>query len=172
MSGPATVIEGIAEGKAIRIERLPSGEVSAGGRQVDAELRKRPGGIVELRIGDKVRQAYVRKKENNEYEVWIGRFVIGVTIADERSRLLARFSQERSSVNSHSTVRAPMPGFVSRIRVHKGDVIDADAPIIILEAMKMENEIRSPVPGKIREILVREGATVEKDQAVVTLDPV
>src|SRR5260221_7892623 len=168
----ATVIDAIGEGKTIRIERLPSGEVSAGGRRVDAELRRRPGDVFELRIGGTSRQVHVKKTESNKYDVWIGRFVVSVTLSDERSRLLARFSKQRSSVNSHSTVRAPMPGFVSRIRVKKGEVIDAGAPIIILEAMKMENEIRSPVPGRIREILIREATTVEKDQAVVTLDPV
>ncbi len=161
----------VTEGETITIETHASGDVSLGGRRLEAMLKREGADIFELRLDGKRRQVYLRKREDTRYEVWIGCFVVNVTLSDERSRILARFSGQRSSVNPHSSVRAPMPGFVSSIRVRKGDTIVAGAPVMILEAMKMENEIRSPVPGRIREILVKEHATVEKDQTLVTLDP-
>ncbi len=57
-------------------------------------------------------------------------------------------------------VRAPIPGLVSRLLVAEGEVVEAGQPLLVLEAMKMENEIRAPRAGTVVEIAVTPGQTV------------
>ena len=57
-------------------------------------------------------------------------------------------------------IKAPIPGLVTRLLVAKGDVVETGQPIIVLEAMKMENEIRSPRSGTVLEIAVTPGQSV------------
>jgi len=67
------------------------------------------------------------------------------------------------------TVYAPMPGRISKIIVHVGDTVQVGQPLLILEAMKMENEITSPRAGTVKQIHVSEGAAVNKNDPLITL---
>lgn len=66
-------------------------------------------------------------------------------------------------------IRALMPGRVTSILVKTGDRVEAGAPLMILEAMKMQNEISSPFDGKVRSISVVEGSTVKKDAVLIEI---
>jgi biotin carboxyl carrier protein len=57
-------------------------------------------------------------------------------------------------------VRAPLPGVIRKLMRKAGDVVEANEPVLVLEAMKMENEIKTPAAGTIAEILVVEGDSV------------
>jgi biotin carboxyl carrier protein len=57
-------------------------------------------------------------------------------------------------------VRAPLPGVIQKMMRKSGDTVEADEPVLVLEAMKMENEIKAPVAGTIAEIFVVEGGSV------------
>jgi biotin carboxyl carrier protein len=63
-----------------------------------------------------------------------------------------------------------MPGLILKLKKRIGDEVEAGEPVLILEAMKMENELRSPSRGKIREIFVKEGTAVEKGAALFIID--
>ena len=62
--------------------------------------------------------------------------------------------------NTDNKVKSPMPGTILRVLTQAGEPVEADSPVMILEAMKMENEICAPFAGVIREIFVKEGQTV------------
>jgi biotin carboxyl carrier protein len=64
-----------------------------------------------------------------------------------------------------------MPGKVVKISCKVGDQVKAGQALLVIEAMKMENELRSPGAGKVAEIAVREGQTVEGGQLLVGLTP-
>jgi len=64
-------------------------------------------------------------------------------------------------------VTAPMPGRVVRLLVAPGDAVEAGQALLVVEAMKMENELRSPRPGQVREVAVREGQAVEAGSLLV-----
>ncbi|ASI98250.1 acetyl-CoA carboxylase biotin carboxyl carrier protein subunit [Thermococcus celer] len=66
-------------------------------------------------------------------------------------------------------VTAPMPGKILRILVKEGDSVKTGQGLLVLEAMKMENEIPSPKDGVIKKILVKEGDTVDTGQALIEL---
>lgn len=66
-------------------------------------------------------------------------------------------------------VRAPMPGMVLRLEVAAGDVVEAGQPLLVIEAMKMENEIRAATGGRVEEIIVSAQQAVEKDDLLIRI---
>lgn len=67
-------------------------------------------------------------------------------------------------------VRSPMAAKVWKIECRPGDAVEADAVVIILEAMKMEAEVFAPAAGRVAEIRVKEGDSVEEDQLLLLID--
>ena len=69
-------------------------------------------------------------------------------------------------------LKAPMPGTITDIMVSVGDSVTSGQNLLVLEAMKMENEITSPVNGKISGIIVSKGAAVKTDDVLLTIEEV
>lgn len=67
-------------------------------------------------------------------------------------------------------VAAPMPGRVVRLLVSPGEVVEARQPIIVVEAMKMQNELRSPKAGRVKEISVSAGESVEAGRVLAVIE--
>lgn len=67
------------------------------------------------------------------------------------------------------TVNAPMPGQVVKLLVAAGDTVELDQPLLIVEAMKMENELRAPKAGKLDRFAVSEGQAIESGQLLATI---
>jgi len=67
-------------------------------------------------------------------------------------------------------VSAPMPGRIVRVLVAEGDIVEARQPVVVIEAMKMENELRSPVAGRVREVSAAAGASVDAGRVLVVID--
>ena len=91
-----------------------------------------------------------------------------VAIEDERERAahLAASSRPKGPV----TLRASMPGIVRAVLVKPGDAVTAGQPLVILEAMKMENELRADHAGLVREVKVAAGTAVDGGAALVVID--
>ena len=68
------------------------------------------------------------------------------------------------------SIKANMPGRVVRVLVAVGDRVTAKQPVVVVEAMKMENDLRTPVDGVVKEILVTPGAAVESGAVLVVVD--
>ena len=73
-------------------------------------------------------------------------------------------------VTKGKCVVAPMPGAVVKINCRPGEMVKKGDVIIVLEAMKMENEIHSPMDGLVKEVKVKEGMTVSPDQVMVAFE--
>jgi biotin carboxyl carrier protein len=93
-----------------------------------------------------------------------------VTLDNERSLRLKQFFVKAQIGNSAHVVRAPMPGLISKIEVEVGSAVTKGQGLLLLEAMKMENEIRALAGGRIREIHVHKGKTVERDEPLITIE--
>ena len=65
---------------------------------------------------------------------------------------------------------APMPGRVVRLLVSRGDEVAARQAVVVVEAMKMENELRSPKPGRVKEVAVTAGASVEAGRVLIVIE--
>jgi len=81
-----------------------------------------------------------------------------------------RGSHPFGEVDGSTAVRSPMPAQVRAVQVASGDPVERGQVLMLLEAMKMENEIKSPYEGKVKKILVREKQTVDKDQVLLVLE--
>ncbi len=92
---------------------------------------------------------------------------IEADVVDERTRHIRSLVGETDRNHAVGTVRAPMPGLVVRIPVKPGDYVRAGQGLVVLEAMKMENELKAPADGVVRAVHVSAGAAVEKGQALV-----
>lgn len=75
------------------------------------------------------------------------------------------------AVGAHGevTIAAPMPGRILRVLVAAGDEVAARQGLVVIEAMKMENELRSPKAGRVKEVSVAPGTSVEAGRALVTI---
>jgi len=87
-----------------------------------------------------------------------------VLVEDRRSRLLKSLKRAAPTSSGSCDIVAPMPGLVAKVQVSAGAHVKSGQGVLILEAMKMENEIRAPQGGRIKEILVQPGQAVEKGQ--------
>jgi acetyl/propionyl-CoA carboxylase alpha subunit len=122
--------------------------------EVDAVLA-RPN-VISLRIGNK---AYEIKCErvSGDLHLWVGSQRFGAEIRDPRSlRSRARATDDHGP----RKLTAPMPGKVVRLLVAQGAEIESGAGVLVVEAMKMQNEVKSPKKGTVQKILVAEGAAV------------
>lgn len=93
---------------------------------------------------------------------------VPVSVADPRS-LFGRRSLESSSAAGPARIMAPMPGRIVSILVKPGDVATAGQPLVVVEAMKMENELRAPRSGVVTEIRVDEGTSIEANTVLIVL---
>ncbi len=71
--------------------------------------------------------------------------------------------------SSDGLVVAPVPGVVTEVRVKVGDAVKAGAPLLVLEAMKMENEIFAPLDGVVKEVYVEAGARVGRGERLLLI---
>ena len=78
---------------------------------------------------------------------------------------------ERQTISNDNKVFSPMPGAIIRIMAQAGDLVVAGDPVLVLEAMKMENEICAQKSGKIKAVHVTEGQTVAGNALLFEMEP-
>ena len=91
-----------------------------------------------------------------------------VRVESERMRS-AEQAKKATVTGGDKTVKSPMPGRVVKVLVAKGDAVEVGQGLLVLEAMKMENEVRARIAGTVAEVHVAPGATVEGNAKLVTL---
>jgi glutaconyl-CoA/methylmalonyl-CoA decarboxylase subunit gamma len=99
----------------------------------------------------------------------------GAEVTHPRRRILvsarARVADDaRATTAGEALLRAPMPGRVLKLLVSEGQVVTAGMGVLVVEAMKMENELLAPRAGTVKRILVEAGATVERDAPLLELE--
>lgn len=88
---------------------------------------------------------------------------------DVRLRVATGKSQRVTRATTAPCLIAPMPGRIVRVSCKPGDLVEAGTPLVVLEAMKMENELTAPARGRVAEVFVREGSAVEARAKLVRL---
>lgn len=94
------------------------------------------------------------------------------SVLDERAKQIEGLVRRSEPASQGGVVKAPMPGLVLRIPVSLGQAVAAGQGVLVLEAMKMENEIKAPAPGVVASIPVQPGQAVEKGQVLLHMGPV
>ena len=124
-----------------------------------------------LAFGERVYRVIARRGEvRGRYSLTIDGRRVSVEALDERTRAIRDLSAAAAAAAGPSPVIAPMPGLIVRVAVQPGDQVQAGQGLVVMEAMKMENELRSPSGGTVKAVLVGPGATVEKGAVLVELE--
>jgi len=166
-------------------------ELKVNNRNAIVKVIKREGNILTLAVDDVLYEVDIVKVSDQEFsilnkgksfniEVIEGKepkhfnvntlyFKFDVEVVDNESRYRQNRLQSKQILNDN-TIKSPMSGKVVRIYVKPGDIVEAGQPLIVLSAMKMENEFKAGGPGVVKEVLVKEGDTVDSDQLLVVID--
>ncbi len=146
---------------------LSGNRVLVEGRPVAAELHTVPGTPLRqlAEPGHTTTFAMTRTADGwrllHRGEVW------DAEVVDERTRQLREMTGGSSGTGGRHVVTAPMPGLVLRVEVEPGAEIEAGRGLVVLEAMKMENELTSPVAGAVTAVHVSPGDAVDKGTPLV-----
>jgi biotin carboxyl carrier protein len=162
----------------VDVKELPSGalEVTFDGQPVDVDVvtvgvrggaPEQGGGQLSVRIDGKVVDLTTEGQPPE-----LGAIASGhrsyVRVESERLRA-AEAAKKGSGGGSEKIVKSPMPGRIVKLLVAPGDEVEAGRPLLVMEAMKMENEIKAKAAGKVGEIHVKAGEAVEGNAKLLTM---
>lgn len=154
-------------GKEYRIEH-EGNDLRVNGVTVDVERSGDDGGI--LRIDHRhFDVSSIRKEDDGMYVLSLNGKRLRIEIEDEIAALLKRVGGDKATKLHSAVVRSPMPGKIARLLVGIGELIEAGQGVLILEAMKMENEIPAPCDGVVASLHVAEGAAVNGGDILVSI---
>ena len=105
-----------------------------------------------------------------KYTLWVDGYRFETEALDERTRSIRDLSAATAGPTGPAPIIAPMPGLIVRVNVSIGDRVEAGQGVVVMEAMKMENELRATAAGTVRSVEVSPGTAVEKGALLVALD--
>jgi biotin carboxyl carrier protein len=108
------------------------------------------------------------QRRGEDYEVLIGGDCYKFTLMNEQLKALSRAGGKAAA--GKALVTSPMPGKVVKLLVAEGEEVQADQGLIVVEAMKMENELKTAITGKVKEIFVQEGEVVESGTKLLLVE--
>lgn len=164
----------VTEGKeSVRVELREAGEnlyeVTLDGHTVRVDVSKSGRTVYSVIEDGQQFEAMVDERGGPKFDVLVRGRLFHLEASDERSRML---SQATAAVaTGPENVTADMPGKIVKLEAAVGEAVAAGQPVVIVEAMKMENPIGSPIDGVVTEISVREGDTVEAGAPLFTVSP-
>ena len=149
VDGDRVTVDGRTHVVALRkVEGTPSRQLLVDGRPTVLQLRTAGRGQWSLGLG------------GDRWEA---------EVVDERTRHIRSLTAGADASRGPAALKAPMPGLVVRVLVEPGQEVAAGAGVVVLEAMKMENELKAPATGVVGTVRVRPGEPVEKGQVLVEL---
>ena len=164
------IVEQNGERKRLALD--PEGVSYEGEAPLQAELVDIEASPVRIiRIGTEVHRVVVQRRAGRgKYSLWVDGYRFDVEALDERTRQIRDVSAASAAPTGPAPVIAPMPGLVVRVRVAVGDRVEAGQGVVVMEAMKMENELRATAAGVVKSIEVQAGTAVEKGTLLVALE--
>ena len=150
------------------------GQVALDGVRREASLSgANPGGVRSLLIdGASFALSARRKPARGQWEIVLDGRGLSVQVLEAREARVLERADEGGASAGVAPLRAPMPGLVVGTAVQPGDLVEPGAAILIVEAMKMENELRATGVAKVARVLVSPGDAVEKGQVLVEFEEV
>lgn len=136
----------------------PGYRVRIGERWIEADIADIGRYVRSLRLEDGTQYALVHHREGNRHEISFGGTTVAMDVIDP---LAARRRRREDEIGGTGTIKALMPGRVVRILVAQGETVRKGTGLLILEAMKMENEIQALADGTVQELFVTAGETVD-----------
>lgn len=140
------------------------------GRFFPASLTELPGsGLPALRMDGRTTPIHARAS-GSAWLIEVEGRAFRVELEDVRRRTLRELAGGGRGERSERSVQAPMPGLIVRVEVEPGDEVSVGTPLVIMEAMKMENEIKAIAPGTVAELKVKAGDIVNQDDVLLRFE--
>ncbi len=141
--------------------------VSIDGEKHDVDFHKTSTNLYSIIIDNKSYEVDI-SQDNAQFEILRNGDLFNVELMDEMKKMLKE--KEALSLSGRQVLEAQMPGAIMKILVNIGDEVKEGDPLLILIAMKMENEITSPISGTVKEIFVEEAGTVSSGDKLVIIE--
>ncbi len=160
------------EGRTYEIDIGPDG-LRLDGRKIEADLRpNHDSNLWHLVLDGRSHTLCARRREQRgEWDIVIHGRRHEVLVLDERRRAIRELSGSESASQGPMEVRAPMPGLIIKVEVDRGAEVERGQGLIVIEAMKMENELRATAAGRVSEIRVSAGQAVDKGEPLLVIEP-
>jgi biotin carboxyl carrier protein len=143
----------------VEVERHGGGyRVKIGDRWIEVDVVNAGPVVRSMRLEDGTQFALIHHRDGNRHEISLADSTIHVELTDP---LAMKRRRREDEVGRGGVIKALMPGRIVRVLVSKGETVRKGAGLMVLEAMKMENEIISPADGVVDELFVEPGQTVE-----------
>jgi biotin carboxyl carrier protein len=147
--------------------------VSIDGREFRVDAARVPaqgGQRLSLKIGDRMFEASIAPDPaSGQQLVRVGPGAVLVGLNGRRRKGRSDEDRQAAGGSGPQRIAAPMPGKIVRVLVAAGDTVAARQPVVVVEAMKMENELRAGREGKVAEVHAREGESVEAGALLVVI---
>jgi biotin carboxyl carrier protein len=158
------------EGQAIEVE-VDGERITVGGRSYHARLGRIPGTpLRQLLLDDRPVTLSVEPLGQGRWALSLAGERSELEVLDERTRHIRSLTGSGDQRPKADVLRAPMPGMVVRINARPGDSVTAGTGLVVLEAMKMENELKAAASGRVKAIRASAGEAVEKGQVLVEFE--
>ncbi len=145
-------------------------EIEINNSKVPVELSQINNSSYLLKFGNKIFEITAHKLDKEKYGILIDGSYFDVLVRTQLQENANDLQKNKNVTSKKLNIKAPMPGLLLKLKKNIGDQVIVGEPLLILEAMKMENEIRSPVNGIVKEILFSEGQSVEKNSIILTFE--
>ena len=156
-------------GKEYEITVAPDGAVTTVGRNGTIDIRPCGRNTYSVLI-DGVSTEVTAVGEGREFQALLAGNQVDVRVETARARLLRDRLTAAAGKRRRYEIHAPMPALVVRVEVSVGDTVKEGQGLLVLEAMKMENEIKSHQEGRVKELYVAKGKPVEKGELLMLLE--
>ena len=166
--GQERLVEVSPRGALYRVAIHEGPQESKSPRVLEVDAVHLQGFAVSIIAGTRSARCDIEPGKEGKLSVLVGETVYPLEILDER-RLRLRKATGKFSLEGPQRVDAPMPGKVVRVLVKVGDEVEEGQGLVVVEAMKMENELKSPKAGKVTELHAQEGAAVESGARLVVV---
>ena len=154
-----------------KVNILDENRASIDGKLLDYELLNLNCNKYLLRIDNIFYEISSEKIDNGTYSLLVnGKQVRANAKTELEERVTKLIESAKITSNLHLEIKAPMPGMILKIKKHEGNKIEAGESVLILEAMKMENDLKTPASGTIKKLFVKEGSTVEKGEILFSME--
>ena len=151
----------------VEVELGPQG-IRVDGQEVTADLAEMDGTDVHsLLLDNRSHRVQVSRNGSGDWTLHLSGGHFQAEVVDERTRAIREMASTKEAAPGPKALRAPMPGLVVKVEIQEGDEVAPGQGLVIVEAMKMENELKSESAGIVGRILVSPGQAVEKDQVLV-----
>jgi biotin carboxyl carrier protein len=140
------------------------------GENMSLDVHDNGDGRMHIIFKNKSYNAEILSVEGKAYRVKIGANIYELNLEDEHDMLLRNLGMEDVGSAKAKNLKAPMPGMVLDVLIEAGQQVSKNDPLLILEAMKMENIIKAPADGLVSKVTISTGQAVEKNELLIEFD--